>query len=89
MIELPLLRDVFGSDSLIWRYENLLTKEFAARLHWGQRNFLTRSRDMIAALYGSGSDNLKRWLDVFKVFNPNGEFAGRFTDRVGFTSHAP
>src|SRR4029077_12193428 len=34
MIELPMLRDVFGSDAMLWRYENLLTKApFFARPH--------------------------------------------------------
>jgi L-gulono-1,4-lactone dehydrogenase len=87
MIELPLLRDVFGGDSMIWRHENVLTKQYAARPHWGQRNFLTGSQDMIRRLYGT--NNVDRFLAVFKMFNPKAEFSGRFTDRVGFTSHAP
>jgi hypothetical protein len=28
-------------------------------------------------------------MDVFQWFNPEGQFSGRFTDRVGFSSHAP
>jgi L-gulono-1,4-lactone dehydrogenase len=86
-IELPMLRGVFGSDSLPWRYENALTEKFSARPHWGQTNFLTGSRTMLEQIYGK--DNLSAWLDVFQSFNPAGQFYSRFTDRVGFSSHAP
>lgn len=87
MIELPMMRGVFGSDSLPWQFEELLTKKFGARPHWGQRNFLTGSHDMLEQLYGH--TNLQSWLEVFKSFNPSGQFNSRFTDRVGFSSHAP
>ena len=87
MIELPMLRDVFGSDSLAWRYENLLTERFNARPHWGQRNFVTGSNQMLERLYGASA--VRDWRGVFQWFNPKGEFYSRFTDRVGFSSHAP
>lgn len=86
MIELPMLRDVFGSDALLWRYENLLTSRFCARPHWGQRNFLTGSHQMLEQMYGSA--NVQAWLEVFASFSPRGQFFSRFTDRVGFSSHA-
>jgi len=87
MIELPMLRDVFGSDSLPWLYEESLTEKFAARPHWGQRNFVTGSHDMLERIFGS--DNLSNWMEVFQSFNPKSEFRSIFTDRVGFTTHAP
>jgi len=86
MIELPLMRDVFGADSMIWRYEVLLTQQFMARPHWGQRNFVS-GIDMLYKLYGQS--NVDNWTKVFNYFNPHLEFASRFTDRVGLTSHAP
>jgi hypothetical protein len=87
MIELPMLRGVFGSDSLPWRYEKLLVESFNARPHWGQRNFLTGSHQMLERLYGASQ--VSHWLEVFEWFNPAGQFYSRFTDRVGFSSHAP
>jgi L-gulono-1,4-lactone dehydrogenase len=87
MIELPLFRGSFGSDSLLWRYENALTERFNARPHWGQRNFLTGSHQMLERLYGPA--NVAAWMEVFQWFNPTGQFSSRFTDRVGFSSHAP
>jgi len=87
MIELPMLRGVFGSDSLPWRYEKALTENFGGRPHWGQRNFLTGSHAMLERIYGK--DNVAQWLEVFQSFNPNGQFYSTFTDRVGFSSHAP
>ncbi|MGB6690839.1 MAG: FAD-binding protein [Terracidiphilus sp.] len=87
MIELPIFRGSFGSDSLPWRYENALTDRFNARPHWGQRNFLTGSHQMLERLYGAA--NVAAWLDIFQWFNPGGQFSSRFTDRVGFSSHAP
>ncbi|HXD15522.1 MAG TPA: FAD-binding protein [Vicinamibacterales bacterium] len=87
MIELPMLRDVYGSSELLWRYEQLLTREFRARPHWGQLNFLTGSHEMLERLYGP--DNLNNWLSVFRTLNERDAFRSRFTDRVGFTSHAP
>lgn len=87
MIELPLFRGSFGSDSLLWRYENALIERFNARPHWGQRNFLTGSHQMLERLYGPA--NVAAWIEVFQWFNPAGQFSSRFTDRVGFSSHAP
>jgi hypothetical protein len=87
MIELPIFRGTFGSDSLPWRYEDALTERFNARPHWGQRNFLTGSHQMLERLYGSA--NVTAWMEVFEWFNPAGQFSSRFTDRVGFSSHAP
>lgn len=87
MIELPMFRGSFGSDSLGWRYEDALTDSFKARPHWGQRNFLTGSHQMLERLYGKA--NVSDWMDVFQWFNPEGQFSSRFTDRVGFSSHAP
>ena len=87
MIELPMLRDVFASSELLWRYEQLLTRDFKARPHWGQLNFLTGSHDMLRRLYGERP--VDDWLQVFRTFNPREAFRSRFTDRVGFTSHAP
>jgi L-gulono-1,4-lactone dehydrogenase len=87
MIELPMFRGSFGSDSLGWRYEDVLTDRFNARPHWGQRNFLTGSHQMLERLYGQA--NVSDWLEVFQWFNPGGQFFSRFTDRVGFSSHAP
>jgi hypothetical protein len=87
MIELPMFRGSFGSDSLGWRYENALTERFNARPHWGQRNFLTGSHQMLERIYGQA--NVADWIDVFQWFNPEGQFFSRFTDRVGFSSHAP
>jgi hypothetical protein len=86
MIELPMLRGVFGSDSLPWRYEKELVERFGGRPHWGQTNFLTGSHDMLETIYGK--QNVADWLDVFRMFNPGGQFCSRFTDRVGFSSHA-
>jgi hypothetical protein len=86
-IELPMFKGVFGSDSLPWRYEKALTENFGARPHWGQRNFLTGSHEMLERTYGKA--NVSDWLDVFQSFNPSGQFYSRFTDRVGFSSHAP
>ena len=87
MIELIMFRGSFGSDSLGWRYEDALTDQFKARPHWGQRNFLTGSHQMLERLYGQA--NVSDWMEVFKWFNPEGQFFSRFTDRVGFSSHAP
>jgi hypothetical protein len=87
MIELPIFRDSFGSDSLPWRYENALVDRFDARPHWGQRNFLTGSHQMLERIYGTA--NVADWMEVFQSFNPGGQFSSRFTDRVGFSSHAP
>ena len=87
MIELPLFRGSFGSDSLLWRYENALTERFNARPHWGQRNFLTGSHQMLERLYGPA--NVAAWMEVFQWFNPAGQFSSRFTDRVGFSSQRP
>jgi hypothetical protein len=87
MIELPMLRDVYASCELLWRYEQLLTREFNARPHWGQLNFLTGSHHMLDQLYGE--HNVRRWLEVFRTFDSSESFRSRFTDRVGFTSHAP
>jgi hypothetical protein len=87
MIELPMFRGSFGSDSLGWRYEYALTDRFKARPHWGQRNFLTGSHQMLERLYGQA--NVCDWMDVFQWFNPGGQFSSRFTDRVGISSHAP
>jgi L-gulono-1,4-lactone dehydrogenase len=87
MIELPMFRGSFGSDSLGWRYEDALTDRFKARPHWGQRNFLTGSHQMLEQLYGQA--NVSNWIEVFQWFNPDGQFSSRFTDRVGFSSHAP
>jgi hypothetical protein len=85
MIEMPNLQEVYGYPDIYWRYEEILTKQFGARPHWGQMNFLTGSRDMIRTLY----PNLDRWLSVFQTFNADGRFKSVFTDRVGFSSHAP
>jgi len=86
-IELPMLRGVFGADALTWRYETALVDQFNARPHWGQRNFLTGSHEMLERIYGQA--NVSDWIDVFQSFNPSGEFYSRFTDRVGFSTHAP
>jgi hypothetical protein len=83
MIELPMLRDVFGADEMLWRYERILTSRYRARPHWGQRNFLTQA--LVRELY----PQLDEWLDVFRWFNPDGRFHSRFTDRVGFSDHGP
>ncbi len=85
MIEMPLFRDVFGGSEMLWRYENLLTRQFGARPHWGQLNFLTGSHNMIRDLY----PQLDAWTSVFQEFNKDGRFYSEFTDRVGFSSHAP
>ena len=85
MIEMPLFRDVFGVNEMLWRYENLLTRRFKARPHWGQVNFMTGSRDMVRDLY-PGVDS---WMSVFNEFNKDGRFYSVFTNRVGFSSHAP
>jgi hypothetical protein len=87
MIELPIFRGSFGSDSLPWRYENALIDRFDARPHWGQRNFLTGSHQMLERIFGR--ENVAAWMEVFQSFNPGGQFSSRFTDRVGFSSHAP
>ena len=87
MIELPIFRGSFGSDSLPWRYENALIERFKARPHWGQRNFLTGSHQMLEQLYGQA--NVAAWIEVFQWFNPAGQFFSRFTDRVGFSNHGP
>ena len=87
MIELPMIKGVFGSDSLPWRYEKALIEQFDARPHWGQRNFLEGSHEMLERIYGKA--NVCDWMDVFESFNPAGQFYSRFTDRVGFSSHAP
>jgi hypothetical protein len=42
---------------------------------------------MLQRLYGSA--NVAAWMEVFQWFNPLGQFFSRFTDRVGFSSHAP
>ena len=81
MIELPNLRGVYGYPDIYWRYEEMLTSQFGARPHWGQMNFLSGSRDLVAALY----PNLDKWLNVYKTFNKNGRFQSIFTDRVGFS----
>ena len=85
MFEMPLLRDVYGGEAILRRYEDLLTSQFKARPHWGQLNFLTGSHNMIRQLY----PQLDEWLDVFKLFNQPPRFYSQFTDRVGFSSHAP
>jgi len=85
MIEIPLFRDVFGTNETLWRYENLLTRKFKARPHWGQLNFMTGSRDMVRQLY----PKVDEWIAVFNEFNKDGRFYSTFTDRVGFSSHAP
>jgi L-gulono-1,4-lactone dehydrogenase len=85
MVEIPMLLDVFGADEMLWRHEKLLISRFKARPHWGQRNFLTGSHDMIRQLYPSFDE----WLTVFGWFNRDGRFSSRFTDRVGISSHAP
>jgi len=85
MIEMSLFRDVFGTNAMFWRYENLLTRRFKARPHWGQLNFMTGSRDMVRQLY----PKVDEWMAVFNEFNKDGRFYSMFTDRVGFSSHAP
>lgn len=85
MVEIPMLLGVFGADEMLWRCEKLLTSRFKARPHWGQRNFLTGSRDMIRQLYPGFDD----WLAIFQTFNQDGRFSNRFTDRAGISSHAP
>ena len=82
MIELPMMRDVPGSQELFPSYETALTAGFAARPHWGQTNFLS-SLDEIARLFGA--NNLSQWRDVFATFNPHGEFHSPFTQRVGLS----
>ena len=61
-IELPMLRGVFGSDSLPWRDEQALTENFGARPHWGQQNFLTCSHTMLEGIYGKA--NVSDWMDA-------------------------
>lgn len=85
MIEMPSLKAVFGSPDLYVRYEHLLTREFGARPHWGQLNFMTGSRDMVRKLY----PNVDKWQARFDEFNTDNRFSSVFTDRVGFSSHAP
>jgi hypothetical protein len=85
MIEMPNLQAVFGYPDIYWRYEKMLTRDFSARPHWGQVNFLTGSREMIRKLY----PKLDAWLAVFDSFNQSQRFHSVFTDRVGFSSHAP
>jgi hypothetical protein len=85
MIEMPSLKAVFGTPDLYVRYEDLLTKQFGARPHWGQLNFVTGSRDMVRKLY----PNVDKWQAKFDEFNVDNRFSSVFTDRVGFSSHAP
>jgi exonuclease III len=42
---------------------------------------------MLETIYGK--QNVSDWMDVFRLFNPAGQFYSRFTDRVGLSSHAP
>jgi len=85
MIEMPMLADVFGSDAMLWRYENLLTRRFGARPHWGQQNFVSCSGDLLRKLYLQFDE----WVSVVKTLDPGGVFSSRFTDRIGLTNHAP
>lgn len=71
-----------GRRKLFQDVEALLQREFAARPHWGQANFLDREQ-LIAQMPG-----FPAWLAVYQEYNPIGTFNGAFTDRLGISVHA-
>ena len=85
MIEMPNLRGVYGYPDIYFRYETMLVRDFGARPHWGQMNFLNGSPDLIKKLY----PQVDKWQAKFDQFNQNGRFSSVFTNRVGFSSDAP
>ena len=62
--------------------ENTLFKEFKARPHWGKNNRLNGMK--VQQCYDN--DKLRKWLQVFQLFNKGGPFNNRFTHNVGFDS---
>lgn len=80
-IEVPFLPGAYGIDEFQEMLENKLYEEFKARPHWGKNNRLNQSK--IEEIYHK--DSLKKWGEVYKIFNKGGPFENRFTNNMGFT----
>ena len=79
--QVPFLPGAYGIDEFQEMLENKLYEEFKARPHWGKNNRLNQSK--IEEIYHK--DSLKKWGEVYKIFNKGGPFENRFTNNMGFT----
>ena len=80
--QVPFLPGAFGIDEFQDVVENALFKEFKARPHWGKNNRLNGMK--VQQCYAD--DKLRKWRQVFQLFNKRGPFNNRFTHNVGFDS---
>jgi len=81
-IEVPFLPGAFGIDEFQEVVEDALYTKFKARPHWGKNNRLNDRK--IHDCYDN--DKLKKWKQVFQLFNKGGLFNNRFTHNMGFDS---
>lgn len=80
--QVPFLPGAFGIDEFQEVVEDALYTKFKARPHWGKNNRLNDRK--IHDCYDN--DKLKKWKQVFQLFNKGGPFNNRFTHNMGFDS---
>lgn len=79
-IEIPFLPGAYGIDEFHEMVETKLCKEFKARPHWGKNNRLNKSK--VEEIYWK--ESLRKWWNVYEMFNKGGTFENRFTHNMGF-----
>src|SRR5262249_22486009 len=80
VLELIVLTEVNGHETLLRTYEQRLMEEFGGRLHWGLDLSVIQGPTWPAAIYDRWND----WLAVYHQFN-HGTFDGQVTDRRGIS----
>ena len=83
ILEIVCLIGTHQVDRLFANYQEIFIEEFDARLHWGLDLGYFKDPDTPNRLYSRWSD----WLTLFQQYNSTGVFDGKFTDRVGISTH--
>jgi hypothetical protein len=79
-MEVIMLADTAGAQSLLKTYQRTMRDEFSARPHWGLDLKLLQGSAEAWALYPKWND----WITQFRRFN-QGTFDGKVTDRLGIS----
>lgn len=78
MLEIIIVQGVNGYMDLLRTYEQKLMEEFGARPHWGLDVKVMQGETWPPQIY----PRWEEWKQIYRQFNSQGTFDGRFTDRL-------
>lgn len=81
MLEIIIVKGVNNYMDLLRTYEQKLMEEFGARPHWGLDVKVLQGESWPPQIYPRWED----WKQIYRQFNSQGTFDGRFTDRLGIS----